>query len=150
MLAQHYRKYKEILWYAFFGGCTTLVNLVAYYILTRSLRLEVLPATLLAWFTAVIFAYLTNRRLVFHSENRAIKAILLEFLLFVGCRLLTGVLDLGIMYVFADRMKLPDLEVKLVSNILVIITNYIASRFFIFRKHADGGDKKGNEDILTK
>ena len=138
MLITLYRKYKDMLWYVIFGGLTTLVNLAAYYILTRVTGTTVLWSTFLAWWIAVSFAYLTNRVLVFHSQNKRIHAILLEFAFFIACRLLTGAMDMGIMYLFVDRLGFSDLYIKIASNILVILGNYIASRLLIFKKHNTG------------
>lgn len=138
-----YQKYREIIWYVFFGGLTTLVNLTAYYILTRFFGIDILLGTFLAWWVAVGFAYVANRKLVFHSQNKAIKAILLELTFFIACRLLTGFLDLGIMYFFVDRLGLPDLILKILSNILVILGNYVASSLYIFKKHGAGRQVKG-------
>lgn len=115
-----------------------MVNLITYYILTRFISVDVMLGTFLAWWSAVSFAYVTNRKLVFHSQNKASKAVLLEFAFFIGCRLLTGFFDLGIMYYFVDRLGFPDLIMKILSNILVILGNYIASSLFIFRKHNAG------------
>ena len=49
------------------------------------------------------------------------------------CRVSTGILDVVIMYVFADVLDLYDMGVKIASSIIVIILNYIASKLFIFR-----------------
>jgi putative flippase GtrA len=105
--------------------------------------MDIMLGTFLAWWFAVGFAYVANRKLVFHSQNKAMKAILLELTFFIACRLLTGVLDLGIMYFFVDRLRYPDLLLKIISNILVILGNYIASSLFIFRKHGAGRQAKG-------
>lgn len=137
-----YQKYKDIILYIFFGGCTTAINLLTYYAGTRYLGLGTIAGTFLAWWVAVVFAYLTNRKLVFHSSNKAPAAILLEFLFFVLCRLLTGLLDIVVMYFFVDRLGWPDLVMKPLSNLIVIITNYLASRWLIFKKHTSGRQEK--------
>jgi putative flippase GtrA len=119
----------------FFGGCTTIVNIFTYYISTRSFEINIMPSTLIAWCFAVLFAYITNRKLVFRSENISIKAITIELSSFVSCRLITGVIDFGIMYFFVDLLKINDLIIKIISNIIVILGNYIASRLLIFKNH---------------
>jgi putative flippase GtrA len=132
-----FQKYREIILYIFFGGCTTIVNVILYYICSRWLYLSVVGSTLLAWWISVLFAYITNRILVFRSHNKEARAILFEFAFFFVCRLLTGFLDILIMYLFVDRLGWQDLIMKLLSNFIVIITNYIASRLFIFKKHSN-------------
>lgn len=135
-------KYKEIILYGFFGGCTTIVNVIIYYLSSRWFGLGTMASTLLAWWIAVLFAYVTNRVMVFHSSNREMRAILIEFAFFVACRLLTGLLDIVIMYLFVDRLGFYDLIIKMISNVLVILANYIASRLFIFKKHTTGKQVK--------
>ena len=60
--------------------------------------------------------------------------MLREIVSFVSCRLLTGLMDLAIMFVCVDLLGLNDLVIKILSNVLVIILNYIASKCLIFRK----------------
>lgn len=122
--------------YAFFGGCTTLVNIISYAICTRLLSMGTIMSNVIAWIFAVTFAYLTNRKIVFESNASTKKAIVREVISFFSCRLLTGGLDLGLMYVFVDVLKVNDLVMKVISNIIVIILNYVASKLFIFSKGA--------------
>lgn len=136
MIIRIYRKYKEAILYLFFGGCTTMVNVVTYFISTRILNINIIGSTILAWCLAVMFAYFTNRKLVFKSENNTAKTILIEITSFLSCRLLTGAIDLGIMYVFVERLYLNDLLIKIISNLFVIGSNYIASRMLIFKHHS--------------
>lgn len=140
MLVRLFKKYKEVILYVFFGGCTTLVNVAAYYVCTRAFHMHLIASTVVAWFLAVLFAYITNRNYVFMSENKNKRAVLLEFVSFISCRLLTGFLDLGNMYVFVTLLKLNDVFIKLASNVMVIVGNYIASRLFIFKKHFKDSD----------
>ncbi|WP_346663398.1 GtrA family protein [uncultured Merdimonas sp.] len=127
-------KYKEMILYLFFGGCTTLVNILAYAAATRFVSMAVVPATVLAWILSVIFAYVTNRIYVFESKTRGIRAIGREVAGFVSCRLFSGALDVGLMWLLVDMAGFPDLVIKILSNILVIIINYVASKFWIFKK----------------
>ena len=133
-LKQLFIRYKEMILYLFFGGCTTLVNIIVYYICAHLLSLATVPATVIAWILSVTFAYVTNRIYVFESRSRGLVAILREIGAFVSCRLLTGVMDLAIMYICVDLLHFNDLIIKIISNILVIVLNYIASKLLIFRK----------------
>lgn len=127
-------KYKELILYLFFGGCTTLINIIVYYLMARMGDISTIPATVAAWVVSVAFAYVTNRIWVFESKNKGIKAILKEFEAFVACRLISGVLDVIIMWLFVDMLAMNDMVIKIISNIIVIIINYIASKCFIFKK----------------
>ena len=132
MLKKLFVKYKDIISYLFFGVCTTVVNIVAYWACAHIAHLSTVVSTSIAWVVAVAFAYITNRLWVFHSKAKGKKAILREICAFTACRLLTGFLDVAIMYIFVDRLHCPDLVIKIISNIIVIIANYIASKLVIF------------------
>lgn len=135
-------KYREALAYLFFGGVTTLVNIAAFALLSRW-GLATGVANAVAWGLSVLVAYFTNRRWVFASRARGLAA-LREFASFVACRVGTGLLDeaivvlgvdrLGPMLVSPDRQSLWALGVKVFSNLLVILLNYVFSKRFIFMK----------------
>lgn len=128
-----WRKYREQITYVFFGGMTTLVNMAAFYLFDKT-GMEILLSTGIAWVLSVLFAYGTNRRFVFASSASGFIPVLREMGGFFLCRALSGLLDMGIMYVFAEKMGLPGMGVKIASNVFVIIVNYIASKLWIFRK----------------
>lgn len=127
-------KYKDIIPYAIFGVLTTLVNIVAYWLFAHPLRLSVMPSTVMAWICSVLFAYITNRKWVFHSEAMGSAAILKEMISFFACRLLTGVVDWLCMLIFVDLLYWNDMVIKIGANVLVIILNYVASKLVIFKK----------------
>ena len=127
-----WKRYREQIAYLFFGGVTTLVNIVSYAVLSH-LGLSTGVANAIAWVLSVLTAYITNRLWVFDSHSRGAAAVR-EFVSFIGCRVATGVLDEGIMIVGVDRLGLWGLGVKVFSNVLVIVLNYVFSKLFIFRK----------------
>ena len=128
------KKYRGFIAYLFFGVCTTLVNMVTYQICYHSFKIPNVPSTLAAWLLAVLFAFATNKIFVFDSKSWAMVVLRHEIPSFLGCRLLTGILDIIIMFVAVDMMQLNALLWKFLSNILVIILNYIASKLVIFKK----------------
>lgn len=134
MIRQLYEKHKDVIPYAFFGVCTTAVNTAVYWICAHPLGLTTVPSTMIAWFLAVLFAYVTNRKWVFHSEAATREEIWREVVSFYACRLATGAVDWACMYIFVDLLRFDDLLVKIGTNVLVIILNYIASRLVIFKK----------------
>ena len=133
-----YDKYKAIIPYAIFGVLTTLVNIVAYWIMAHPLNMGVMPSTIVAWVAAVLFAYFTNRKWVFHSEANSTKTIVKEILSFFLCRIATGIVDWGCMFIFVDKLHFNDAIIKTAANVLVIVLNYIASKLVIF-KHTKHG-----------
>lgn len=128
------KKYKGVIAYLFFGGCTTVINIVVYSIFYSCLHFSNIGSNIIAWIIAVLFAFITNKLFVFDSTSFKEKVLLYEMLSFLACRLLTGLLDIGIMYITVDYLKLNALLWKVVSNIIVIIINYIASKLVIFKK----------------
>lgn len=129
-----FEKYKDVIPYLFFGICTTVVNVASYWICAHLLNLGIMTSTITAWILAVLFAYFTNRKWVFHSEAQGIKRVLKEVVSFFSCRLLTGVVDWSCMFVLVDLLLWNDVFVKVAANILVIILNYVASKMIIFKK----------------
>lgn len=75
-------KYKDVIPYLFFGVCTTLVNIVAYLLFAHIFGLGVMLSTVIAWVAAVMFAYYTNKKWVFHSKNKGVKRTLKELYMF--------------------------------------------------------------------
>ena len=128
-----YQKYKDVIPYAIFGVLTTLVNIVVYWIMAHICHFSVMISTVFAWVLSVLFAYLTNRKWVFNSEADSTQGILKEILSFFVCRLATGILDWVCMLVFVDLFHYPDMIIKVIANLLVIILNYVASKWFIFK-----------------
>ena len=126
-------KYREAVMYLFFGGCTTLVNFVVYWLCTRPVDMGTGTATALAWVMSVLFAYVTNRRWVFESSAKGVKAVFAEMVNFFAGRAATGVLDWAIMLVSVDMLGAPDMVMKILSNVLVIILNYFISKLIVFR-----------------
>lgn len=135
-----FRKYREIILYIFFGGLTTVVNYVVYVACAALLEGHgaTIASTVIAWIISVLFAYVTNRRWVFDSKVCGFSGLCRECAAFVGARVASGVLDVAIMYVAVDLLHFNDKIIKLASNVLVIIINYILSKFFVFKaKPAD-------------
>ena len=137
MIIDLYKKYKEIVNYLIFGVLTTIISLAVYYLLTftvidpkNALLLQV--ANVISWVAGVLFAYVTNRKYVFDSKN---EDKLKEFSSFVGARLVTLIMDMIIMYVGVTLMRGNDKYIKLISQVVVIVSNYLFSKIFVFRRN---------------
>lgn len=125
---------KEGILYLVFGVLTTIINIAVYYTLSSVLDLGVIISNIIAWFISVFFAYITNRKYVFHSDARDIASFFRELIGFFAGRFCTGILDTLLMYVSVDLLDLNDLIMKVIANIIVIVTNYCISKFLVFRK----------------
>lgn len=128
-----YKEQKSVILYLFFGGCTTLINIVCYFCFYRILGVSNFMSTVIAWVVGVLFAFVTNSKYVFESKAAGYKEKLYEMASFYGCRLMTGVMDVAIMLIAVDWMGWHDLLWKVISNVLGIIINYVASKYVIFK-----------------
>lgn len=129
-----FKRNKETILYLFFGAFTTLVNIVSYLFFTRVIPFNFMVANALAWILAVLFAYVTNKFFVFESKKVEIRFLFKEFLSFVSFRLLSGIIEMVIMYVMIDLLFVNDIIVKIFTNVVVIVLNYLFSKMIIFRK----------------
>ena len=128
------RKYWDILSYLFFGGLTTLVNFLIYFPCYHWLGFPAAVSNVIAWVAAVAFAYLTNKPFVFKSHDWSAKTVIPELTKFVGSRVVSGVLETGIIFVTVDLLQWNGNIMKLITSVLVVIFNYVASRLLVFKK----------------
>ena len=124
---------KEIIVYAIFGVLTTIVNLGSFYIFTNILKWEENISNIIAITLAVLFAYITNKDLVFHSEAENKKEKINEFLKFIAGRAFTMVVEfIGCFLLFMT--PIPQMISKLAVTVIVVILNFFISKFFAFKK----------------
>jgi len=126
--------FTEIFYYIVFGILTTVVNIISYAVIRKTVNVTF--STAAAWFISVIFAYITNRAFVFHSRITGTGAVLCECGSFIASRLFSGAVDMGIMLLFIQILHTPvkEMYIKAGSNVVVIILNYIISKLIVFRK----------------
>ena len=128
------QRHRDILLYLVFGVLTTAVNYITFMaLLALWPGSSTVAPNLIAWFASVLFAYGTNRTWVFRSQARGAAALGREVLSFLGARLFSLALDLVIVYLFVDVLGFHPGVIKLASNVLVVILNYLFSKFWIFR-----------------
>ena len=127
-------RYKELILYVFFGGCTTLISIATYWVCRNLLNIPVVPADVISWILSVIFAYVTNKIWVFESKSTELKVIVREVVEFFAARLFSLGVDVLFMYITVVKLHLPDMWMKVTANVIVIILNYVFSKWIIFRK----------------
>lgn len=127
-------RYMQVLTYLIFGALTTMVNIIIYFIFSKIIGLDYLISNAIAWFLSVMFAYITNKIYVFKSMGWGFTEFIKEITTFISCRLLSGGMDMVIMYIFIDLFSLNDLIIKLFSNLCVIVVNFLVSKNYIFQK----------------
>ena len=134
LLKKLFEKHKAFLMYGIFGVLTTVVNLVVYNLCYYKAGMNNTISNVLAWILAVAFAYITNKIWVFDSKSWKMSVLRREVTAFISCRLATGIMDVVIMYICVDILGWHAMLMKLASNVLVIILNYIFSKLIIFKK----------------
>lgn len=122
----------NIIRYIFFGGLTTLVNLISYFILRNYIDYNI--ANFISIILAILFAYLVNSRFVFMSKPNTIKERLQEFIKFISARISTMIIEMVGVFIFVDLIKIGDLLGKFLIQVIVLILNYIFSKLLVFKK----------------
>lgn len=128
------RDHSEILMYLLFGGLTTAVNYLVYLPCYNLLGISAGISNIIAWVIAVVFAFVTNKPFVFKSHDWSGKVFWPELGKFVSCRVASGILETGILFVTVDILTWNGNWVKLITSILVVILNYVGSKLLVFRK----------------
>ena len=130
-LWEFYRNHLELINYLFIGGCTTIISILSYALFAKVCSFDLVVANVLSWIISVLFAYFTNRVIVFNSKN---KNYFKEFISFTGSRVITLILDTLLMILFVKTLNMNDMIAKVIVQIVVIIGNYLISKLLVFKK----------------
>jgi putative flippase GtrA len=133
-LLKIYRAHKGAILYIFFGGITTMVNWISYYVLYAMMGVSNVAANCIAWVLAVAVAFVTNKIWVFESKSLAPGVMLPELVKFVSCRVGTGVVEILLMFVTVDVAGLPAMLMKVLVSVIVLVLNYVFSKALVFKK----------------
>lgn len=150
---------RQLIAYALCGFFTTVVNVVSFRLCRALFGWPLLPSNVAAWCLSVSFAFVTNRRFVFvaalgvrdarsPSREPPSKAVvrLREFVLFVLSRLFSLALDMAFVWLTVAVLAFDELAMKILSNIIVIVVNYLTGLLLVFRS-GDAPWKKKNRVI---
>ncbi|WP_407371106.1 GtrA family protein [Carnobacterium sp.] len=127
-------KYEELIGYLIFGGLTTIVNIVVFYLFDSVFEVHYLFANAIAIVVSILFAFFTNKKYVFKSSTPTFQLWVKEFSLFVSFRLLSAVFDMGSMWLLVDGLNLNANVAKIITQFIVVVLNYAFSKFFIFKQ----------------
>ena len=103
-----YKKHEEGFNYLIFGFLAFVLNYILYFIFADAIAMHYMAATGLSWVLTVVFAYWTNRTFVFKSQNKETASVVREFVSFIGARVATEVLEVGLLYVLGDLLTVND------------------------------------------
>ena len=118
-------QHRQLLFYIFYGGLTTLVNILVYFLFARIFKVDYMISNVIAWIISVLFAFITNKLFVFNSYQKSLAVVIKEVIGFFGFRLLSGGIDIGLMYLLIDIIKTNDMFAKVTVNIIIVILNYL-------------------------
>lgn len=127
-------KYWDILSYLVFGVLTTVVNYAVYLPIYNLLGLSAAVSNVIAWVAAVAFAFLTNKPFVFKSHDWSAKTVIPELTKFVSCRIASGAMETLILLLTVDLLGWNGNIWKLITQVLVVVLNYITSKLVVFKK----------------
>ena len=134
ILKPWYSKHKEVLLYLFFGGLAVFLNLGLFVFFTKNLGWGDLFANVVDWIICVLFQFITNKTWVFAAETDSTKGLVAQLTGFFGGRLLTLLLEELILGIFIVSLHWNRIGVKLAAQVFVIVSNYVISKFFVFKK----------------
>lgn len=129
LIVRFYRN--DVIRYVFFGGCTTMVNLVSFYIL-RKCGIGLTTANVISIILAILFAYVVNSKYVFLDKCSTLKDHIRPFCKFISARLVTMVIEVGGVWFFVEILRMNDMAGKFIIQFIVLVLNYIFSKFFVF------------------
>lgn len=134
-LVDIFKKRREIIMYIICGAATTLVSLLIYYVcaefffdVNNAFQLQII--NVISWVLSVLFAFVTNKILVFKSKASPFKEMMRFYLARIG----TLLIDMFLMYLFVTVLLQNDMLAKCVVSVVVIILNYIFGKVLVFRK----------------
>lgn len=128
------KKHEEIISYLFFGGLTTVVNYLVYLPLYNLLDFSGAASNAAAWVVSVAFAFVTNKPFVFKSRDWSARIVIPELTKFVTCRLGSGLLETVAIFLTVDCLRWNGNLMKILTSVLVVVLNYVASKLLIFKK----------------
>lgn len=140
---QHFRHFKnwlerkrlwEFVAYLFFGQLATVVNIIVHFLCMGVFHAHYMTATIISWFLANVFAFVTNKLWVFHAKSASRWAYWKQFLRFMFFRLFALGIDMSSMYLLREWVQLGNGLAKVLTQILVGVANYFFSKFLVFRK----------------
>lgn len=130
LLEQHHLW--DVFTYVFFGGLTTVVNIVVFAGATH-VGISWQVANFLAWLLSVLFAFVTNKLWVFNSHTESFGALVWEFAKFMFARVVSLGIDYACMFLFINAIGWSNMVAKILTQIVIIVANYAFSKFIIFK-----------------
>ena len=123
----------ELIKYGICGALSTLLDIGVFWLLANVFNLYYLIANAIAWIVALFFSFLVNKYYVFESKSFKKEVWVKESVEFFGARGLACGIDMGGMYYLVSVIGVNKNYAKLIITVVVIIINYILSKYWIFK-----------------
>lgn len=149
LFERFYIKNKSVLLYLFFGGLTTLVSILTFWLAELFIRsdfnvsifgsmysVKVVLSNAISWICAVLFAFFTNRIWVFNSPTDSWTGFFKQMAAFFGGRFATFLLETAILVVFVSILNFNEMLMKIIAQLVVLVSNYVISKLIVFRKRS--------------
>ncbi len=138
MIKNLYKKQKEIINYLIIGVLTTIVSLLSFYLIRQFIfnnptQLDIQISNIISWILAVLFAFVTNKKYVFESKEKGTNK-LKEMIKFYISRLTTLFIEMFTMFILTSPLHIDDMISKIIVQFIIVILNYVFSKFFVFNK----------------
>lgn len=133
-IANFYEDHIEGMRYLIFGALSTVINILAFIICSKLFNMSVTISNVIAWIIAVLFAYITNKICVFKSKTDNNKQLAREVVYFFIARIITLILETIFLNITIEKLHFNEVLMKIISNIIVIILNFVFSKIIIFKK----------------
>lgn len=125
---------KESVKYIIIGGCTTAVNFIFFALFYNLLEIGLNISNFIAISISIIFAFFANKLIVFSSKFESIKKTTEELIGFISGRLITMIIEITGVWLLVSVLTFNEYLSKLLIQVIVLILNYIISKFFVFKK----------------
>ena len=120
------------------GGCTTLVNLIAFFLLRNLTDISRNLCNAIAIAMAIAFAYFANKFFVFKTKKLGVIGTITEVVSFVGMRLVSMLVEILGFALLCDSFRVNEIASKLLVQVIVLVLNYLFSKLVVFKKEKKG------------
>ncbi|MCD7813792.1 MAG: YfhO family protein [Lachnospiraceae bacterium] len=134
--------------YIFFGGCTTAVNLISYYLLCL-VGFNITVANTIAVLLAILFAYVVNKLFVFEHRTRSVMELCREAGSFIGMRLGTMLIEVFGVLCLVCIWGVPNMVSKLLIQVVILILNFLISKFVVFKEDSSAANQTAGTEVLS-
>ncbi|MBO4393756.1 MAG: GtrA family protein [Spirochaetales bacterium] len=137
-----WKKHGTFILYNIFGLSATALETACYWLFFSKLEMGNVVSTIIATFITITYAFFTNKILVYKSKDWRLKTMYAEVSEFYGFRILTGLFNVGYMYLTVSILDWPPVLMKIISALIVGLMNYLLGKKIVFKNRRRRRRKK--------